>query len=71
MFIAGDLTADPGAADIPCLAEGISAGWVGLLILHWRILVGLHLTLSVGSFGRVVLVRVGIFCWLSQHVGCV
>ena len=46
---------------------------VGMLIWHWRILVGLvlHLTLPVGSVGRMVLVRVGIFCGLSRRTGCV
>ena len=69
MLTAGDLIADP--AVVPCLAKGISAGrYVDLW--HWLILwvLVLLLMLLVGLVGRMVLVRVRIFCWLSQCSCC-
>ena len=53
MLIAGDLNADPAVIPFPVLLRVFLL--VGLLTWLWRILVGLvlHLTLLVGSVGRV------------------
>ena len=68
MLIAGDLNADP--AVIPCLAKGISAGRCVDLALAYSLGAGLIPDATCRLVGRKVLVRVGIFCWLSQCSCC-
>ena len=63
MLIAGDLNADP--ANIPCLSEGLSAGWfVDLALAYSRGSLSL-LMLPVVSAGRMAQVRGGI-----SFLGC-